>query len=689
MFNLFSQNSSPRISLATFLITTMLFLAGGWVLFYPQPTQALFGVGDIVSDPWHTAKTIYQSIKDAAKWAWEKVQAAASTARDQIRTAYDIWQKSDTLLARASRIAAQIALNTILNMLTNDIIAWIQGGGEPRFISDWRGFLSEAGDKAGGLFVDKYLGAGWLCEPFDIDIRIALLTVPTFDEKVRCTITDMLDNINSFYDDFTVGGWMAWLELAQPQNNFQGALLIAQSGKLAAEAAAEDAAGQEATAGGGFLSVKVCVKGKIINNFDQSVYSTCNNTNDCKSAKESVENDINYSFTCEDERVSTPASVLSDVTSRAMDRQLDTLSAQVAGLTSSLGSFAPYIVAVANAVINKLMQEGLATLQASGPSSAAPNEPLPTGQAIAEIETPAQAEIASEMTVFLVEMQKLLKENLETQLLVQQQSNLSVMQSIETIQNNILNTLVNIEAEADCPMPYWASSQIISSTIEPGPTPIDSDRTVETIQISASDVGNVLVKRTSWREWEGVEEGYVTHATYEILETNPQITDQIAGLQGNDVSATNQRIADTATAIASSNDLISAVDEYVTLYNETLQPPTGEEQAALDVKKDAVDAALELLITNGQVAAQSSANNLVDLNSDTQDANLTVNEQANSLLEARGLSEEMPEAGTLFGQKENLQTILYSAQSHLSGCQTETEEEGGLLKSNCFNLENA
>jgi hypothetical protein len=683
MFNSFSQNSPGRISLATLLTITMLFLAGGWVLFYPQPAQALFGVGDIVFDPIHTAKTVYQSVKDAVKWAWEKVQAAASAVRDQIRTAYAIWQKSDTLLARVSMVAAQIALNTVLNMLTNDIINWIQGGGEPRFISDWRGFLSEAGDKAGGLFVDKYLGAGWLCEPFDIDIRIALLTVPTFDEKVRCTITDMLDNINSFYDDFTVGGWMGWLELTQPQNNFQGALLIAQSGKLAAEAAAEDAAGQEATAGGGFLSVKVCVKGKIINNFDQSVYSTCDNTNDCKSAKESVEDDIDYSFICEDERVSTPASVLSDVTSRAMDRQLDTLSAQVANITSSLGNFAPYIVAVANAVINKLMQEGLATLQASGPSSAAPNEPLPTGQTIAEIETPAQAETVSEMAVFLVEMQELLKENLETQLLAQQQSNLSVMQSIETIQSDILTTLETIFA-VGCSLPLWANSQMTSTYTEPAHAINESERTIEIFQITASNIGSISIKKSSWQGWSSCAyesnggyciPGYVTYHLHEILEISPQITSQITGL-GEDISSTNQRIADTATAIVSSNSLINAVDEYVTLYNETLQPPADAEQAALDVKKDAVDAALELLITDGQTAAQSSANSITDLNSDTQNTNFTVNEQANSLLEVRGLSEEYPEAGTLYAKKQSLQVSLSEVQNIYSIC-TAPEDEGG------------
>jgi hypothetical protein len=164
MFNLFYKNFPLRESLAAVLLMTMIFSAGGWTLFYPKPAQAVFA--DYIGGP----ANIIANIRDAAKWAWEKIQAAYAYAADQIQVAYTWWQKSETLLARVTRVAAQIALNTVLSMLTNDLIKWIQGEGEPRFISDWRGFLSEAGDKAGGLFVDKYLGAGWLCEPFDVDI---------------------------------------------------------------------------------------------------------------------------------------------------------------------------------------------------------------------------------------------------------------------------------------------------------------------------------------------------------------------------------------------------------------------------------------------------------------------------------------------------------------------------------------
>ncbi len=676
MFNLFYKNSLLQGNLAAVLIITMIFLAGAWVLFYPKPVEALTFV-DLVA----YAQRAYNAVKDAAKWAWERVQAAYAYAADNIKTAIALWQKSDTLLARVTRVAATIAIHTLMNMLTNEIILWIQGGGEPKFISDWEGFLGDAGNKAGGLFVDKYLGAGWLCEPFDIAIKIPLLGVSTFDERVKCTLEDMGINIKMFYDDFKEAGWMGWIELTKPQGNFYGGYLVAQTEKKIQEEKAKEAAGQEGMAGSGFLSVKVCIRGKVVDNYTQEVNSVCNDIGSCKSAKESVEGDMDYSFICEEEKVQTPASVLSDVTSRAMDREMDILGQEVATMTANLGTFAPYVVAIGNALINRLIQEGLEKIQITGPTVENPDEPLPAGSPIADIESPAEAMIAADMAAFLVDQQEFLKENLETQLLPQQQSNLSVMTSIETIQSNILTTLETIFA-VDCSLPLWANSQMTSTYTEPAQAIDESERTIEIFQITASNIGSISIKKSSWQKWSSCAyehegyctPGYVTYHLHEILEISPQITSQITGL-GENISSTNQRITDTATAIASTNDFIEKVDEYVTLFDETLQPPTDEEQAALDTERDAVQIALELLISDGQAAAQSSSEDMSGLSNDTQEANMTVNQTVDNLLQARGFSEEYPEAGTLYVQKQSLQVSLSEAQNIYSICTTPGNEE--------------
>ncbi|HLD34362.1 MAG TPA: hypothetical protein VJB62_00710, partial [Patescibacteria group bacterium] len=221
MFYLFQDNRPLKKSVSSVLILSMVFIAGGWLLFAPKPAQA------IVTNEATSKPTVWQTIKDAAFYAWSKAAEKYHAAASWISAKVDLWKQADTWLTRAASAALELLLHMVLNMITNEIIKWIQGGGDPRFISDWQGFLKDVADKAGGKFVDEYLGMGYLCEDFDIDIRIALLEVPTFEERVKCTITDIVDNIKDFSDNFSNGGWKAWLTLTEPQNNFYGGYLIA------------------------------------------------------------------------------------------------------------------------------------------------------------------------------------------------------------------------------------------------------------------------------------------------------------------------------------------------------------------------------------------------------------------------------------------------------------------------------
>lgn len=689
MFNLFYKNSLLQGNLAAVLIIMMVFLAGGWVLLYPKPAQAL-------SDGPAFGQRVIMAIKEAAKWAWEKVQAAYAYAADTIKTAFAIWQKSDTLLSRVTRVAATIALHTLLNMLTNQIIQWIQGGGEPKFISDWKGFLGDAGNRAGGLFVDKYLGAGWLCEPFDIAISIPLLSVPTFGEKVECTLEDMGINIRMFYDDFNEAGWMGWIELTKPQGNFYGGYLMAQTEKTIQEEKAKDAAGQEGLAGRGFLSVKVCVKGKIVDNFTDETYSTCDNSGSCEDLEESAGDDIDYSFICEEEKVSTPASVLSDITSRAMDREMDIIGQEIATMTANLGTYAPYVVAIGNALINRLIQEGLETIQSSGPTVENPDESMPPSDIIISIDSPAEAEVAEEVATIILDQEELLKENLEDQLLSQQQSNLTVIQSIETMQSDILDTLISIFQIDNCSLPSWANDQIIDSWTEPSSDSlIESDREIEIFEFTPSDIGSTSIEKTTWSEWDichhrdGEDRcvgGWAFKALYETLETNLQISDQVLALE-EEIGDTNQWIANIDTAITSTNGLFQAVDDYMILYDEIHPPPednveilvhpTEEQQIDLDAATDNIETALVSLISDGGIAVESSPDDMMELSNDIQGFTMMINQIANDLQTALGMSAEYPEEDSLYAQKSSVQGSLSEVQIIYSACTAPEEENGG------------
>ena len=150
-------------------------------------------------------ESIPEDTSQATKTIWESVDTLfedIASADIASILANDLWQTAQDLYEWALGVALNVLFNQILTELTNEIVAWIQGGEEPRFLSmDLEDWLGDAANNAGGLFVDQFLGAGWLCEPFDADIKIALLDVPTFETEAECTLEDMGKNISNFYEN--------------------------------------------------------------------------------------------------------------------------------------------------------------------------------------------------------------------------------------------------------------------------------------------------------------------------------------------------------------------------------------------------------------------------------------------------------------------------------------------------------
>jgi len=249
------------------------------------------------------------------------------------------------------------------------------------------------------------------------------------------------------------------------------------------------------------------------------------------------------------------------------------LEDQITEMSDEMGTLGPYIVAIGNALINRVIHEGLAYVTTIGPSPDNPDIPLPPGTNIPDVDdTPAQV-TEDKLNVFaLIEQQKNLKENLEVHLLPQQQSNLSVMQSMEDIQYDILGTLKTIFITNNCSLPSWASSQTISTTI-------DNNTKIEIILITASGIGSILVEKTTVTTTQ--DGNLVTYVTYQTAETNAQISPQVVDMES-DIVETQQWIANTASAITSNNGYLQTIDDYLNLYETTLQPPTNEETIALN-----------------------------------------------------------------------------------------------------------
>jgi hypothetical protein len=161
---------------------------------------------------------------------------------------------------------AWLAINLILQKLSESIITWINSGfkGSPTFLQNIEQYTTEIADRvAGELIWGSELS--FLCSPFQLDVRLALQLQYAegrdfLSNRNQCTFSGVINNLNQFINgDFFAGGWNSWFDMTQrPVNNAYGELLLAST-KL--NASIENRQGQEIRLldwGKGFLSMKSC-----------------------------------------------------------------------------------------------------------------------------------------------------------------------------------------------------------------------------------------------------------------------------------------------------------------------------------------------------------------------------------------------------------------------------------------------
>ena len=190
---------------------------------------------------------------------------------------------TDTLVS----VVANLAIHSITSSITN----WANSGfeGKPAFSQNFNRELknqsndvfaqvlndiniyevsSKTGEQTGSINV-----GGFLCGPFSQEIRdafrvrLAVAKGATFQHSA-CTIDSVLAEggrtLQDFENDFTKGGWPAWLELTTvPQNNRYGAYFAINDeiSRRTAEATADRE--KQLSYGSGFLSMKEkgeCIK---------------------------------------------------------------------------------------------------------------------------------------------------------------------------------------------------------------------------------------------------------------------------------------------------------------------------------------------------------------------------------------------------------------------------------------------
>ncbi len=197
--------------------------------------------------------------------AWNSAQLAAKevgTARYN-GTVYTGAQVAAQAGTSADSIATKIA-KTVIQQFTTSLIKWINSGfnGGPQFITDPATFFKNTADITAGSFIEGS-DLSFLCQPFKQAVLLSLNLNYSyaFRDRIGCTLTDVINNIEGATASFEDVGWDGWFQMTQnQQNNVYGASFMAKAELDARIANALGIKRDELQQGSGFLSSRDCLQ---------------------------------------------------------------------------------------------------------------------------------------------------------------------------------------------------------------------------------------------------------------------------------------------------------------------------------------------------------------------------------------------------------------------------------------------
>ncbi len=189
-------------------------------------------------------------VKDAGAIAAEKRligEQTKSNTRNWFQKTKDI----------ANNILLQELKNQIIRMLEQQIVNWINGGGSPQFVTDWKGFLADAFNNAAGAAIEQLIPQ--LCYPIQPWLRLTF-QVPSVNIPVYngCTLNQVVNNVTNFYQNIRSGGWLQYGVTFQPTGNPFGILIEGHDTLVQKAIDAANAEEKKVLAGNGFLSTQIC-----------------------------------------------------------------------------------------------------------------------------------------------------------------------------------------------------------------------------------------------------------------------------------------------------------------------------------------------------------------------------------------------------------------------------------------------
>lgn len=217
---------------------------------------------DVVHDP----VSFTQMIEDFGLQTSQLAEQAATNISTTFSASVDALTegKEFGLDAAAWTIAKQA-----LNVMREDMLDWINSGfeGRPMFVEDMSSYLTELGDRVFNEYINEIGGpASFLCEPFRLDIQIALsLEYQNSDRpELTCTLTGVIDNIEGFIEgsqgSFSQGGWNDWIDITSNPGMYTpyGAEMSARGGLDIGIRNAKNDEVKLIDRADGFLSTKKC-----------------------------------------------------------------------------------------------------------------------------------------------------------------------------------------------------------------------------------------------------------------------------------------------------------------------------------------------------------------------------------------------------------------------------------------------
>ena len=438
---------------------------------------------------WLTDLGIFTSVTKGAAAAANAARAISVPTFDNVQyvqtqivePAKAAKETKDNIVQALFTMLFEVLRKRLLDMLVDQIITWIQGGGQPQFVTNWQQFLKDA---AGAAIGDVVLetNAAFLCSPFKLQVQLSLLPVPQFSQRVECTLDDIVKNIEDFYNDFSKGGWKGWIELTEGGNNVYSVYLIALDEKYRIIGIENKEQEAEIARGNGFFSPKDCIwydangkpidlevdseTGRRYTSGYKDVWGTPSLPAKCQPSTdpnaEPFETVGGIPGPCYEKCIShTPGQTISDTVSDTMGGYRDTLNEQIGAFSAKAGPYSVYVQAILTALINRTFKEGYGLLFAQNEDIPNPESPVPPPPV-----DPGNNYENKVMASLLKTELDSIKETLECAgancLLDQQKQNLAVLKlilskykEIDSILDQILDPNNNCSSSAKS----WANSQ--------------------------------------------------------------------------------------------------------------------------------------------------------------------------------------------------------------------------------------